>query len=145
MLTAMKQPRVFVREISNDEVHVGLRDDGIIHINFKPNTEINLEFQSVLLSFIVELVGDKKSLIIYEGGEFISVTKEARENAIVIEEQTPTMASVVVVKNLAQKIIADFYYFVNKPKRPFKVFWDFDKGIEWLHSIEESSQVLNKN
>lgn len=140
----MKSEVNFVRKIVREQVIVGLRHDGIIHIYFMPNTEINLEFQAELLSILIEISGGEKSLIIYEGGEFISVTKEARENAIVIEDQTPTLASVVVVKNLAQKIIADFYYFVNRPKKPYKVFWDFDKGVDWLltHSPKENVNTV---
>jgi hypothetical protein len=86
------------------------------------------------VNYANEITGGAKSLFVFDGGEFVSITKEARENAVVIEDSTPTKASAIVVKNLGQKIIADFYYKVNRPKQPYKVFWQFDKAIEWLHS-----------
>ena len=123
-----------MKRLENDQVIVTLRTDGIVHVSFLPNTEITVEFQQVLLDMYNEITGGEKSLFVFDGGEFVSITKEARENAVAIEETTPTKASAIVVKNLAQKIIADFYYKVNRPKQPYKVFWQFDKAIEWLHS-----------
>jgi hypothetical protein len=126
-----------MKRLENDQVIVTLRGDGIVHVSFLPNTEITVEFQQVLLNMYNEVTGGKKSLFIFDGGEFVSITKDARENAVAIEETTPTKASAIVVKNLAQKIIADFYYKVNRPKQPYKVFWQFDKAIEWLLAIRD--------
>lgn len=125
-----------VRKIEHDQVIICMRDDGIIHVTFLPNTEITIEFQHELIEHYKTITENKKSRFIFEGGEFISIDKEARENAIKIEGLSPCVASAVVVKNLGQKIIADFYYMVNKPKLPFKVFWNFDNAIEWLKSLE---------
>jgi len=122
--------------IDHEKVIVSKRSDNIIHVSFKPYTEITVEFQVELVEIYNQLTSGKKSLFIFEGGEFVSITKEARENAIVIEGSTPTRASAIVVKNLGQKIMADFYYRINKPKQPFKVFSSFEKGIQWLHSLK---------
>lgn len=122
--------------IEHEKVIVSKRYDSIIHVSFKPNTEITVEFQDELVAMYNQLTGGEKSLFIFEGGEFVSFTKEARENAITIEDNTPTRASAIVVRNLAQKIVADFYYKINKPKQPFKVFWSFEKGILWLQSLK---------
>ena len=122
--------------IEHEKVTVSKRSDLIIHVAFKPNTEITVEFQDELVAMYNQLTGGEKSLFIFEGGEFVSITKDARENAITIEDNTPTRASAIVVRNLAQKIVADFYYKINKPKQPFKVFWSFEKGIIWLQSLK---------
>jgi len=126
-----------MKRLENDQVIVALRPDGIVHVSFLPHTEITVEFQQVLLDMYNEVTGGKKSLFVFDGGEFVSITKEARENAVAIEDSTPTKASAIVVKNLAQKIIADFYYKVNRPKQPYKVFWQFEKAIEWLLAIRD--------
>lgn len=131
----MNHSEKIVRQVEHDQVIVALRNDGIVHVQFLPNTEINVELQTVLIELYSQVTLGKKALFIFEGGEFVSITKEARENATLIENDTPTIASAIMVKNLAQKIIADFYYHVNKPKQPYKVFSSFDKGIEWLKSL----------
>ena len=126
-----------MKKLQNDQVVVTLRSDRIVHVSFLPNTEITVEFQQVLVDMYNEITGGEKSLFLFDGGEFVSITKEARENAVVIEDSTPTKASAIVVKNLGQKIIADFYYKVNRPKQPYKVFWQSDKAIEWLLAIRD--------
>lgn len=131
----MNRTEEFVRQIEQDSVIIGLRYDGIVHVNFLPNTEITVELQTELLRLYNDITMGKKSYFIFEGGEFVSVTKAARENAVKIEDQSPTLASAIMVKNLGQKIIADFYYKVNRPKQPYKVFWNFDNAIEWLKSL----------
>lgn len=131
----MVLPKNIIEFIDHEKVTVSKRIDLIIHVSFKPNTEITIEFQDELVAMYNQLTEGKKSLFIFEGGEFVSITKEARENAITIEDNTPTRASAIVVRNLAQKIVADFYYKINKPKQPFKVFWSFDKAILWLQSL----------
>lgn len=131
----MIQTEEIIHLIKHEKVHVGLRKDGIVHVYFVSNTEINVELQNVMLNLYHEVTKGKKTPFIFEGGEFISVTKEARENAVKLEPLTPTSASAIMVKNLGQKIIADFYYFVNKPLQPYKVFSNFDKAIAWLNSL----------
>lgn len=126
--------------IDHELVTVEMRDDGIVSVYFKSNTEITVGFQSVLVELYNQVTGGKKSLFIFECGEFVSITKAARENAIVIEDFTPTRASAIVVGNLAQKIIADFYYKVNKPKQPYKIFWSREKALNWLIQLNSSEQ-----
>jgi hypothetical protein len=136
--TTMNQPEEILREIVHEQVIVAMRHDGIVHVEFLSNTEINVAFQSLLVDLYNQITLGQKAYFIFEGGEFVSVTKEARENAIKLEKSSITLASAVVFNNLAQRILADFYYAVNRPKLPYKVFSSFEKGISWLNSIKES-------
>lgn len=125
-----------VRRVETDEAIVALRNDHIVHVYYKPHTEITVELQHRMLEIFNELTGKKKHFFIFEAGEFCSVTSDARENAIQMEDKTPVGATAVVVGNYAQKLIADFYYRINKPKRPYIVVWKFNKGIEWLKNLQ---------
>lgn len=113
-----------------------LREDGIMHISFKSNTHINVEVQEEMVKTYWQLT-DIKRPFIFEGGDFVSVCPEARKNALLIEEQTPVLASAILVKNLGQRILADYYYKVFPPKYPLKVFRSFDAGIEWLKQLDQ--------
>lgn len=135
----MQQNTEFIRTIDLEEAIIGMRKDRIVHVYFKPHTEISVELQGKLLRAYNEITGTKKHFFIFEGGEFCTVTNEARENAIRMEEVAPVLASVVVVKNVAQKLIADFYQKVNKPKQPYRVVWQFEKGIKWLKELKKEA------
>lgn len=87
-----------------------------------------------MLDVYIELCGNKFHPFIFEADEYVTVTKEARDNALSLEEKSPVGLSAVIVKSLAHKLIADFYMKFNKPRRPYKVFKDFNEGINWLKS-----------
>lgn len=133
----MKQQDRLLRSIEIEEAIVGLRKDGIIHVYYKPRTEITVDLQARMMDVLNDITAKQRRPVIYQAGENCTVTKDARENAIRTEHLAPTMASVVYVNNLAHKIIAEFYYKFNKPKQPYKVVSDFDEGIEWLLEVEK--------
>jgi aspartyl/asparaginyl-tRNA synthetase len=131
----MFDPDEMVRIMDVKEALVGLRKDGIVHVYYRPHTEINIELQDKMLAIFNEITQGNKMPFLFEAGEFCTVTKEARLNAIHMEDRTPTFATAVLVRNLAQKMIADFYYKVNRPRQPFKVVHQKEKGIAWLKSV----------
>ncbi len=124
-----------LREIDHEKLTVRLMSDEYVHVIFKPNTEITIDLQNKMIELYNDLTGGTKLPFLFEGGEFVSITKEARENAVRMEDDTPTSASAILVKNLGQKIIADFYYKINKPKQPYKVFWSKEKALLWMKQL----------
>lgn len=108
-----------------------LRSDGIAHIHLKENTHITLDVQSQMERAYNELTSIKRPFI-FTGDEFVSITSEARKNAVAMEMRVPIAVSAIVVNNLAQRIIADYYYKFNKPLMPYRVFTNKDKAITWL-------------
>ena len=124
-----------IREIDHEKLIVRLMEEKFVHVILKPNTEVTVELQGEMLEMYLEITGGKKMPFLFEGGEFVSITKEARENAIRMEDDTPTTASAILVRNLGQKIIADFYYKINKPKQPYKVFWSKEKALLWIQQL----------
>lgn len=131
----MKQTDQLIRTIEMEESIIGLRKDGIMHLHYKPYAEITVEQQGRQLMAMKELCGGKKRPMIYQAAEYVTVGREARENAIAREEETPILCNVVYVQSLAHKMIADFYYRFNKPRQPYKVVSEFAEGIRWLLQI----------
>lgn len=125
-----------IKRIEVPEAVIGLRDDGIIHVSFVSGTLITVEVQMKLLEVYNNIAEHRKCKFIFEGGEFVSISKEAMENAFKIEDEAPLGITAVVIRNLAQKLIAEFFYKVRKPKQPYKVFKDFDQAVAWLHEQE---------
>ena len=126
-----------VRQIKIAEATVSLRNDSIVHVHYNKNTFLNVELQLRLLDILNEITQEVKSNIIYTADEGVVVTKGARENALLIEEKSPTNASAVVADSLAYRIVANFYMKVNKPKKPFKVVKTFEEGLTWLKSLDQ--------
>lgn len=121
--------------IDSNDALICLRTDGIIHVTFKANLTLDIPAQMRLLDLYNQIAGGVKRKMVYCAEDGVTITKEARDNATKLEDISPNLASAVVANNLAYKLIADFYYKVNKPKRPFKVFTNLDDALKWLHSI----------
>ncbi len=122
----------YVSQVETDDVVVSLRKDGIVHVYIKPNVHITVEVQLRMLEAYHQAT-DIPRPFVFEAGEFTSISKEARLNAVKLEEQSPIIATAIVVKNLGQRIIADYYYKFNKPKSPLKIFTRSEEAILWLN------------
>ncbi len=128
----IEDPIHIITEIDLNEVNISLRSDGIAYVFFKENCILDIDMQNKLLEVYRQLTNNKPTPFLFLADNGVSVTKEARDNAILIEEQSPCIASAVVVTNLAYKLVANFYLQFNKPKRPYKVFSNKTEAIEWL-------------
>ena len=129
-----KSGDTITKQIVTPHITVTLRNDGIVHIYVEENTLITVDIQNEMLD-TYRKVTDCRRKFVFEAGAFVSITKKARENAILIEDCSPVNGSAVIVSNLGQKILADYYYKFNKPKRPLALFRTKEDGIKWLKSL----------
>jgi hypothetical protein len=125
-----------VKKIETERFNVELREDGIIHVHLNDRVTIDLECQKEMKRIYWE-VSDVPRPFLFTAGAFISLTREAQKNAKSMEEDVPVAASALVFNNIAQKLMADFYYKFDPPKNPLKVFKDFDKALNWLKGLDE--------
>lgn len=107
-----------------------------MYVTFKDNCVLDIDLQIKLIESYNQITNGKLTRFIFLANENVTITKEARDNAILIEDISPLGASAIIVTNLAYKLIANFYLKFNKPKRPYKVFDNEQAAIEWLNSID---------
>ena len=85
---------------------------------------------------IIEWVKSKSSktdwVNLFEFGVGSGASKEARKFASTPEANEITGASAVIVRNLAQQFILDYYMKFNKPLKPTAVFYKKYKALEWV-------------
>ncbi len=125
-----------VKEIDEQEFNLKLKSDGIVYVLFKENTVLDIPLQNKMLKCYIEITGNKLTPFLFEAEDGLIVTKEARDNAIVMEESSPCMAMAVIVSNIAYAMIANFYLKFNRPKRPYKVFSKKEDGAKWLLQLQ---------
>ncbi len=123
-----------VKSIETDRLIVSLREDGIVHVYTKDRVTIDIDCQNEMKRLYWEIT-DIPRPFIFSSGEFLSLTREAQKNAKTMEKNVPVAASALVVRNVAQKLMADFYYKFDPPNNPLKVFRDFEKGLDWLKTL----------
>lgn len=79
--------------------------------------------------------GGGKYYNIYQFDSFSDVEPEVREWAADSNGNHYTYCDAIVIRNLAQKIMADFYLKFNKPKMPTKIFYSVEKAYDWVKEI----------
>lgn len=121
-----------IKTIETEFANISLLKSNIGHVHFKANVELNEEIQLKLLENYNKLT---KSPIpfIYSSEEFLSSSKDAAKHAKNVEKKAPISMKVLVVQNLAQRILAKFYYKIHKPINPYKVCSSFDEATRWIN------------
>jgi hypothetical protein len=137
----ISEPDQLLTRVEMDEAIVGIRKDGIVHVFYKPGTIITVPLQQKMLRIFIELTNGEDKPFIWEGGMNVRVTKEARLYAAVMEKEAPCEATVVVVKNWYQRIIAEFYYRIHKPGMIYLVTKNFPNGIRWLQQAHNDAAI----
>lgn len=125
-----------IKELDYPEVNLQLKSNDIVYVLFKDNCILDIDLQLRLLRYYAEITDNTLMHFIFLAAENVTITKEARDNAVKIEDQSMLGASAVVVDSLPYKLIANFYLKFNKPKRPYKVFGKEEDAIKWLKTIK---------
>ncbi|MBX7093108.1 MAG: hypothetical protein K1X56_00180 [Flavobacteriales bacterium] len=114
--------------------------DGIIHVTYLKDAEITVEVKKEHHRFYKEITvfGPMPMLLKMEDG--VSITRDARVYSRKIEDKQPFTATAVLVNNLAYKILANFYANFYRPKKPFKVFDNEEKAIQWLQQFKNETK-----
>jgi hypothetical protein len=126
---------IFIRSADLGHSKVHLRNDGILQINFGDNVEMDLKESVEIIETMGDFTGGKKALVLNIAGKNTSATSAAREYSASAAGLRFTIADAFVVKNLAQKILANFYISFNKPLVKTRIFDDEEKALEWLKSL----------
>tara|TARA_R110002072_G_scaffold302060_2_gene483609 strand:- start:35166 stop:35558 length:393 start_codon:yes stop_codon:yes gene_type:complete len=121
----------FIEQIVTKEITATLREDGIIHLFIHSNTEVTKNTLDNILASLKKLQQGPIPLIV-EAGEFVTVSKEAKLYAQDYESKIDVESRSLITKNLAQKIMVNYYY-KNRPiDSAFKEFSSIDAGVKWL-------------
>lgn len=120
-----------IQSIENSICIISIDENGIGSIHYKDNIHLDIPEQMENLKVLNDITNNHPTPFVITAGENVTLSRDARHNALEIEDISPICASAVVVQNFAYRIIADFYLKVQKPKNPFAVFTDKDKAYEW--------------
>lgn len=108
--------------------------NGIIYIRIDDNAEIQLEDSQAQYKFLLERYnGVDKHRVLVEPGRYTSISKEAREFSQKPEVNAMTLATAVIVRSLAQRIVINFMISViHQQTMKMRMFESKEKAIDWL-------------
>lgn len=126
-----------IREIKTSTTRMRLLKNGIIHYTYLPKAQIDVAEHMENYHALVELARDKSYPLIIDASELINVTAEARAKVRELEPVTPTLAKAFVTKSLGHKLLISFFFKVNKPTIPNRIFSNYEEAVEWLLQTQQ--------
>ncbi|MGZ3901511.1 MAG: DUF7793 family protein, partial [Bacteroidia bacterium] len=113
-------------------------DNGIFYIKLEDHIVVEVEDSKRQLEYLrAHFDGVNKMRVLVETGQYTDITKEAREFSARPESNAMTMASAVIVKSLAHRLIINFIInFTRQQAMKMRMFDDKEKAIEWLLNLK---------
>ncbi len=111
---------------------ISLRDDGIIVIEAKDDHCYSISDVQENWDAIQKLSKGKKAYILNIAGKYTSVDSEVRDFVSKGSHAGFIAAECFVINSLAQKLLANFYFRINKPLVASSFFTEPAKAEKWL-------------
>lgn len=111
---------------------VGLRYDGIMHIDIKSNELFTADDYKDVLKAVFEVGHGQKFLNLITIGKFTTADHDSRELSTSLEGGLYKLADAFVIQSLSQKLVANFYMNFHKPSVPTRFFNSEVEALEWL-------------
>jgi hypothetical protein len=107
-------------------------DDVILNVKLKEFKILELSDYIEIQEWANKVAPNKKIINLFEFGQGSSASRETREYASSSKGNTISIGAAIVVNNLGQQLIADYYLKFNHPINPTKVFYKKEKAILWI-------------
>lgn len=137
----LKEPEIMVQKVISIG-EVTYYSNQLIVFKFGDDITIDVPEVKELYEATVELTGgevDLLSLVIT--GERNNITTQAFSFDMFKEMgiRQRTIAEAVIIRNLATRILANFYYKATKRAFPVKVFDAEREALEWLYTFKQTT------
>ena len=129
------------KTIAQEKYHINLRNDGILHIHFKENSDIHIEDAKEIFNAMREIGKNKKYPVLIDAGDFVHVDDDVQKFSASYEANLYTIADAIACNSLAQKLIAGFYINTYHPVVPTRIFSDEQEAVNWLQLFLEKPKV----
>ena len=104
----------------------------VLFFDYRDDITIELDDVKEAFDLYIEHSDNHSYKVLLAFGEFSSIDVNARNYAE--NKQMPTPAQAIVIKNLAQRMLAKFYKMLRKDSHPLKFFGNTDDAISWLNT-----------
>lgn len=128
----MKAPATIVQQVDFDVFSVAQRSDEIYVVEVKAGKEFTIANMVELLAGLKKLGGGKRLPVLVLCKE-LATTNAEMMNYLAQEDSNPySLADAFVLSSFNQKLMANFYMKIIRPKRPTKFFTSEAEAVEWL-------------
>jgi len=127
-----------IQEIVFSHSKVQLPNSKLVRIEISGNIPISGKEAKEMVDAIGILSKGKEVLVLMLADEMAQFDKVAMDFSASGEGLIYTIAEAMVVKSMAQRITANLYLRLSKPKKPSRIFNSEKEAVKWLFAIENN-------
>lgn len=127
-----------IQEITFGYAKVQLFEPKLVRIEVFGDSAIGRREAKELNDALGTLAKGKEMLVMMLADELAQFDKEAMAFSASDEGLMYTIGDAMVVKSTTQRITANLYLRISRPKKPSKIFNTEKDAIKWLFSLEKS-------
>lgn len=124
------------KEINTPYFTLLLRSDGIVQLNTSTDADFTMKETMMYMHALEEITEGNPHLILKVPGAHANVDNETRKY-MANEGLKFSIAEAVIVRNLAQRMIGNFYIRYDKPKVPVRLFTNHAEAEHWLKTFSK--------
>lgn len=123
-------------EIKHELFHLYLRNDGIVQMNTFDEAFFTLKEAKEFVQALQKITKGVPHLILKVPGKHASLDSDARTYMATEEALRFSIAEAVIIRNIAQRMIGNFYLKFDKPKKPIQLFNEIEEAEHWLQTFK---------
>ncbi len=120
-----------------DGIDLYIFENGIIFVRVEKYQTLTLRAYELGKAFIATFGAEKRYNFVFHFESFGDISPELRAQRAKPDGTVFALTDAIVISNVSQKLIADFYMKFNRPKRPTKVFTSLEKAVLWSHRMKK--------
>jgi hypothetical protein len=111
-------------------------DNDLLWIQAPKYLSIDVPLFRKAQDYLISVNPHKKYHFVFEFDSFAEVDPEMRKLRAKPDGTQFSLSDAIVISNLPQKMLGDFYLRINKPSRPTRFFFSLEKAVEWSLKVK---------
>lgn len=125
---------VISSEITGSSFKLKLRSDGIVESNINDDANFTITEAREYVTALKQITKGVPHPVLKILGELTSMDNEARTYMASEEAMRYAVVEAVIIRNLAQRILASFSVKFDRPKKPVRLFTEMQPAVNWLRA-----------
>lgn len=116
-----------------DNLFCYMLENQVFYTYYKPNTENTIKEVEFVFSEYQRITQGTPARVLIEMGVYSSFDDDSRK--YLVKHKVPGICEAVVTRNLAQRLIINFYFRIKSHSHPSKAFKTRKDALKWVNSF----------
>lgn len=116
----------------------------VLVIRYENELNVTLDMAKTLTTEVAKFFGETELGVVHSAGTLTTIEPGVREYMAGTSRYGHKVAEAFVVKNLGQRILANFYLRIARPACPTEVFTSEEEAVKWVRMYCRNNDAEHK-